>query len=121
MTVREVLDIVMNLTPSKYGEDTLRRWLKIVEGTIFHDVVLSHEGACCVPEPTCEDCDTLIVPDTMAEDVYINYLQMRIAKENTEDTKYNQAAGRFNAAYDRFAKWYNVHHRPIPRRTAWKY
>ena len=90
MTVREVLDIVMNLTPSKYGEDTLRRWLKIVEGTIFHDVVLTHEGACCVPEPTCEDCDTLIVPDTMAEDVYINYLQRRTRR--TRSTTRRQGA-----------------------------
>lgn len=114
MLVKEALEITQRLTPNLYSEEDRRRWLLNLEKQIFDEIVLTHVHGCGVPIPTGEDCEELIVPDRFAEDVYINWLQARIHKENHEDAKYNQAAVRFNAAYEAFAKWYNTKHRAVP-------
>lgn len=121
MTVAEALAIIQHLTPSMYGEDDLRRWLLMCERNIYSEIVRTHDGGLCAPEPSGEDCEELIVPDIMAEDVYINFLQARIAKENSENVKYNQSIALYNAAYERFARWYNERHRPRPRGMAWRF
>jgi hypothetical protein len=114
MTFGKAIEIVKKLTPSMYSDDELRRWLMLCETQIYDEIVLTHAGACCRSRPTGEDCEELIVPEHMAEDVYINFLQARIAKENAENVKYNQSIGLFNDAYTRFARWYNERFRPLP-------
>jgi len=114
MLVKEALQIIQRLTPSLYSEEELRRWLMLIERQIFEEIILTHAGACCRSAPTGDDEDELLVPDRFAEDVYINFLQMRIAKENQENAKYNQSAALFNDAYLKFARWYNERFLPLP-------
>lgn len=120
MLFKEALEITNRLTPNLYSEADRRRWLLTLEKQIFEEVVLTHEGGCCRSIPTGEDCEELIVPDKYAEDVYVNWLQARIHKENAEDAKYNAAVTRYNAAYTAFCKWYNARHRVIPRGIHYK-
>ena len=115
MLVKEALEITQRLTPSLYGEEELRRWLMLIETQIWEEIILTHEGRCCRSAPTGDDDAELLVPDRFAEDVYINFLQMRIAKENQENAKYNQSAALFNDAYTKYARWYNERFRPLPR------
>ena len=115
MLFKEALEITDRLTPNMYSSEDKRRWLLTVENQIFDEIILTHEGWPCRPKPEDEDDYELCVPDRFAEDVYINWLQARIHKENTEDAKYNQAVTRYNAALTAFSKWYNARHRVIPR------
>lgn len=121
MTVQEALTLARRLTPSQYSDDDLRRWLMLCERHIFDSIILTHEDSRCCPTPDGEDCYELIAPDLFAEDIYINFLQARIAKENAENVKYNQSISLYNDAYTRFAKWYNERHRPRPRRVWWRF
>ena len=120
MLVKEALQIVQRLTPSLYSEEELKRWLMLIETQIFEEIILTHAGHCCRSAPTGDDDDELLVPDRFAEDVYINFLQMRIAKENAENAKYNQSATLFNDAYTKFARWYNERHFPLAFPAHWK-
>lgn len=121
MTVQEALTLARRLTPNQYSDDDLRRWLMLCEENIFDSIVLTHDGHMCVPKPTGEDCSELIAPDLFAEDIYINFIQARIAKENLENVKYNQAISLYNDGYLKFAKWYNERHAPRPRRVWWRF
>ena len=45
MTAREVTSAFARAYPSTLGDDTLVFWISEIEGTIFEEIVLTHEGA----------------------------------------------------------------------------
>ena len=120
MLFQEALTIQNDLTPSLYDEETRARWLLLVETQIFDEIIMTHTGWMCRTKPTGDMDSELLVPDQFAEDVYVNYLQARIAKENQESAKYNQAVALYNDALKRFSAWYNERHRPLPRGLCWR-
>lgn len=120
MLFKEALQIAHKLTPSMYSEEDRARWLLMLENQIWNEVIMTHVGFCCKGKPTGEPDSELLVPDQFAEDVYVNWLQARVAKENAESAKYNQAAALFNAAYGQYKGWYNERHRPLPDRLCWR-
>ena len=120
MLFKEALEITKRLTPSLYKDEELSRWLMMCERQIWEEIILTHTGWCCRSKPTGEADSELIVPDRFAEDIYVNFLQARIAKENQETMKYNAAITLYNDGYTRFAKWYNERHKPLPCGLSWK-
>ena len=112
MTAGEAISLVDNLRPNQYDSTLKLKWLNKLDGQIFREVIQTHEG-CAVYSPR-EDMEReLIVPFPYAEDVYCNFLQAMIDKENGEIGKYNQAISLFQTAYTRYCNWYNRTTRPI--------
>lgn len=117
MTIREAIDVVDQLKPNQYDEEMKIRWLSKYDGQLFEEVLKTHEGC---PMETFDgySADTdknteLLVPEPYAFDVYNNYLQAQIDKENGEIVKFNQNGLLFNQAHQAFANYYNRTHMPL--------
>lgn len=118
MTISEAIEICDRLTPNSYADDDKVRWLMTLDQLIYNDVITTHEGADAYIVPYYSTSDMtrkLIAAEPYAEDIYVNYLQAQIGKQNGEDAKYNKAVTFYNDGYERFAKAYNEAHRPLPR------
>ena len=93
-------------------------WLVTLEQLIYNDVIATHEDAYDAPDyTTADEIKSLLVDKPYAEDIYVNYLQAQIEKQNGEDAKYNKYITLYNDGYDRFAKAYNAAHRPLSSKT----
>ena len=117
MTIAQILRIVKELNPSQYDDVVLVHWLSNLDGQIWRELILTHEGA-----PASEfkgydaatSLDTvLLVPEPYAEDVYNHYLQAWIHRENGEMDEYNQSITFYNDAYRLYASWYAREHMPV--------
>lgn len=118
MTIRDVIEICDRLTPNAYSIADKVRWLVTLEQLIYNDVIATHEDAYDAPDyTTADEIKSLLVDKPYAEDIYVNYLQAQIEKQNGEDAKYNKYITLYNDGYDRFAKAYNAAHRPLPSKT----
>lgn len=120
MTIAEAIDITDKLTPNAYEETDKVRWLLEIDSLIYNDLIATHEGAESVskPEYTADDiAAVLLAPEPYAEDIYVNFLQAKIAQQNGEDAKYNKAIIFYNEAYERFARSYNEKNRLLPARS----
>ena len=60
--------------------------------------------------------DELMVKDPYGEDIYVHYLQAKIAEENAEIVKYNQQKTLFDASYQEWTDYYNRTHMPANNR-----
>lgn len=124
MKISEVIEIVDRLTVNQYTTPDKVRWLRDIDLINYRDVVMTHENPGGISEPQYTESDTeqeLIVKPPYAYDVYINYLQGRIAKENGEDAKYNKAMALYNEGFLRWANAYNEAYRPIPKRSYFRF
>lgn len=124
MTISEVIEICDRLTPNAYSETDKVRWLMALDQLIYNDVITTHEGCESVAAPDYSTGDmsrSLIVGAPYAEDIYVSFLQAKIAQQNNEDAKYNKAVIFYNEAYERFAKSYNEKHRPLPEKPFFRF
>lgn len=60
--------------------------------------------------------DEMVVEDPYGEDIYVPYLQAKIALENAETVKYNQNIAVFQSAYQEWTDRYNRTHMPAGNR-----
>lgn len=88
------------------GPITCQKWEKLLPYCVV--------GYHLLPE-TAYGSVELLVPDPYAEDIYINYLESRIDKENAEIAKYNVDISLFNQAYQAYADIYNRNNMPKRR------
>lgn len=124
MTIDEVVTMVDRLKPNQYEYAQKLSWLSKLDGQIFHEVILTHEGAPAEAFEGYDGADTnieLMVPSPYDEDVYNLYLQSCIDRENGEMGKYNQSITLFSNAYLTFCNWYNRTHMPLPKQSMWIY
>ena len=124
MTIAEAIDLTDKLTPNAYEETDKVRWLLEIDMLVYDDLISTHDGPLIFyrPDYSAENIDEeLLIPEPYAEDVYINFLQAKIAQQNGEDAKYNKAIIFYNDGYTRFAKAYNAAHRPLPSNTHFKF
>lgn len=124
MTIAEAIDITDKLTPNAYEEADKVRWLLEIDMLVYDDLISTHDGLLIFyrPDYSAEDiAEELLIPEPYAEDVYVNFLQAKIAQQNGEDAKYNKAIIFYNDGYTRFAKAYNAANRPRPSSTHFKF
>ena len=124
MTIAEAIDLTDKLTPNAYEETDKVRWLLEIDMLVYDDLISTHDGLLIFyrPDYSAENiAEELLIPEPYAEDVYINFLQAKIAQQNGEDAKYNKAVLFYNDGYTRFAKAYNAAHRPLPQGTYFKF
>ena len=118
MTIEEIITNVDELMPNQYSTAQKVAWLSTLDGKLWHDVIVTHEGACFVfypPEGYETEEQELIVRPPYAADLYGNYLKSRICAENGEIAKYNQFATLYASAYNDWSGWYNRTHRPLTK------
>ena len=123
MTVTEVINMVDDLSPNYYTPAQKLAWLASLDGKIYEEVILTHEGAedvsydpdSYVMDGTSLPDITLLVEEPYAADVYSFYLMSRIASANAEISKYDQYAIQYNTAYSEWTSWYNRKHLPLKK------
>jgi hypothetical protein len=113
MKAMDIIDRVDLMEPNEYSPEQKLRWLSTLDGKIFVDVILSHEGSKldALPEYVNGD-ERLLVGAPHGEDLYYYYLQAMIASENSENARYVKRMTQFNSAYQDFVNWYNRNHKP---------
>lgn len=114
MTIADAISLVDNLKPNLYNAEIKMRWLSKLDGQIFEETILTHvrEEEAPAFTPYTDMTQELIVPFPYSDDVYINYLQAMIDRENGEMTRYNQSISLYSAAYGNYQAWYNRTHMP---------
>lgn len=113
MTISDAITMVDALRPNQYSKDMKIRWLSRLDGMIWQEVIRTHEGAAETFDGySSEELESkeMLVAAPYDEDVYNNYLQAMIDRENGEAGKYSQSITLFNAAFVRWRNWYNREH-----------
>lgn len=120
MTIGEAISLADRLKPNQYPQTLKVKWLSKLDGMIFKEVIQTHAGSTLEAFDGYDNApqDTeLIVPYPYDEDIYNNFLQSQIDKENGEMGKYNQSITQYNNAYNIFQDFYNRTHMPLPAST----
>ena len=120
MTIQEALDMADAMKPNMMDRAMKIRYLSMLDGMIYHEILLRHEHD---PEEETEpnyteDTDpgtVLLVPDKYAEDLYTHWLMSKIDLQNLEMDKYNKDRTLFENAYDTMHDWWNRTKMPIAR------
>ena len=73
---------------------------------------MTSSGRCPLPPYTDARC-TLLIADPYGREIYCSYLQMMIAKENSERARYNDERAVFLAKQQEFYDYFNRTHRPL--------
>lgn len=122
MKYSEAIEITDSRTPNDYDTDDKMRWLLQLDQKIWDELISTHEHPRKASRPLhCMSDDTLLVLDPYAEDIYVNYLQAKIAKENGESVKYNIAITLYNDAYAIFARLYHRLYKPVSVNNFFKF
>lgn len=125
MTIREAIDQVDRLKPNQYTDMEKLRWLNALDGMIWREVFLTHDmdrADSFNGYDSGTDIDTeLLIQVPYDVDVYINYLQARIDRENGETAKYNQSITMYNSAYNTWVNWVNRNYRPIIQKNYFRF
>lgn len=125
MTIRETIEQVDHLKPNQYTQEEKIRWLSALDGQIWREAILTHD----MPHAesfdgyaTGVDMETeLLIQVPYDVDIYINYLQARIDRENSETAKYNQSITMYNTAYSTYLNWLNRTYHPIIQKNYFKF
>ena len=124
MKIKEAIDLVDKLKPNQYPFTMKVKWLSKLDGQIFREVFVTHEGCAMEAFDGYDDApqeQELLVPYPYDEDIYNYFLQAQIDKENGETAKYNQSITLYNTAYFNFQSWYNRTHKPISTGSRFKF
>ena len=124
MTIQGAITNVDRLKPNQYTDTMKVKWLSKLDGQIYKEVFLTHEGNEVEVFNGYDDAgqDTvLLVPYPFDEDIYTYFLQAQIDKENGEMGKYNQNITLYNNAYRNFQNDYNRTHMPLPKGTRFRF
>lgn len=114
MKAMDIIDRVDLLEPNEYSPEQKLRWLSTLDGKIYTEVILTHEGGKLDAMPEYETGqEELLVERPYGEDMYYYYLQAMIASENSENARYLKRSTQFNNAYKQFVDWYNRNHMPL--------
>lgn len=117
MTAAEVIAAVDALEPNAFSTEQKLRWLWVLDGQIYDELVRTHRQAEPTepPEPYEDGTEELLVPSPYGEEIYNRWLQAMMAAENDEAAKYTRQMQMYNAAYRSYVNFTN---RSIPPRAA---
>lgn len=114
MKAVEIIKSVQELEPSSYSSQRMLDWLSELDGQIWEELILTHEGAPEQPFTGHESLESeLLAPWPYGKSLYEAYLLAQIAMHNAETERYNQCAAMYAAALREYRNWYNRTHRPL--------
>ena len=107
MKAMDIIDRLDGLEPNQYSPEQKLRWLSILDGKIYEEVLRPRETEPKGFTEYVNGNEELLVPFPYGDDVYLNYLQAMVALENAETQRYNKRLQFFNNAYAEYQNWYN--------------
>ena len=105
MKAIEAIHRVDILEPNQYAVDQKLRWLSLLDGQIFEELINAYEPEREKPGEYITGEEELLAPMPYAESIYCRYLQAMIAAENCESAKYNQQIVLYNGAFQQYRDW----------------
>ena len=124
MTCAEIIARVDELEPNQYSTDRKMEWLSNLDDKLLDECILTHRldktgreaelmlGSCPLP-PYKHPDSTLLLADRYGVELYSSYLQMMIAKENSERARFNDERAVFLTKQQEFYDYFNRTHRPL--------
>lgn len=113
MTIADAIRAADHLRQSDIRDELKIKWLSDLDGQCWEDVVSRYEGApeqpVYPPDIDTEAAELLI--QAPHDNLYVDYLVMRIDLENGDLERYNAKAAMFDSAWQRWANTYNRSHR----------
>jgi hypothetical protein len=117
MLVRECIDIVDGMKPNQYGVEEKTRWLSFLDMIIINDVLKTHEDYDekydLFEGYFTGNLGVRLIVEAPYDQMYVEFLKMKIDEENGETARYNNTSTMFNSYLTMFKKWYNKHHMPL--------
>lgn len=119
MTIQAAIDMIDALKPNMFPLHQKVAWLNDLDGMVWREIMLTHEGipAGAVFEGYDQDTDhgtDLLAPDPYSE-IYKHYLASQMDVANREMTVYAQDKLLFNNAWQTLCDYWNRTHKPISR------
>lgn len=111
MTVSQVIQIVDDIKPNAFTNETKTAWLNEVEGMVQTEVFLFAPVEVIQYDYT-EDKDTVLLVDPPHDKLYQAYLTARVDFANGEYNKYQNTMQMFNSFFGEFMRWYALNYRP---------
>ena len=114
MTIIEAINGIDALKPNKYTQDQKIEWLKRLDGQIKEQVIDTHEGGedVTIADYTTAPLTTQLLISAPYDEIYINYLAMKMDFAAGDFRKYNNNAVLYNESLSEYRKWYNRTHMP---------
>lgn len=118
MTIQAAIDMIDTLKPNMIPHHQKVAWLSDLDGLIWREVVLTHEGA---PDLKFEGYDQDAEPDTTLlapepyTDIYKHYLASKMDIANRETSEYAKDMVLFNNAWQTLCDYWNRTHMPRQR------
>lgn len=114
MKAMDIIDRVDVMEVNQYSPEQKLRWLSTLDGKVYYEVILTHEGGKLgLPPDYQTGQEQLIIGAPYGEDIYYYYLMAMIEAENNENARYAKRMTQFNNAYQQWCNWYNREHKPL--------
>mgnify|MGYP004626323965 CR=1 FL=1 len=110
MKAMDIIDRVDMMEPNQYGPEQKLKWLSILDGKVYEEVIRPREEAPAGFAGYETGNEELLIQFPYDYDVYYEYLQAMIEKENGETQRYNRRMILFNNAYTEYLNWYSRNH-----------
>lgn len=116
MKIAEAIAKIDALKPNSYTQSEKIAWLSTIDGTIYRNIILTHEnddGIEFHPYNDDTDLETELLVEEPYDELYLLWLESKIDYYNAEIAKYNNSTMRFNDTLTMFTNDYNRNHMPI--------
>ena len=119
MTIQAAIDMVDTLKPNMFPHHQKVAWLSDLDGLIWREIILTHEGVKPGPIFDGYDQDTnpgtvLLAPEPYI-DVYKHYMAAQMDVSNRETGEYSKDMVLFNNAWQTLCDYWNRKHTPLTR------
>lgn len=117
MTIKECIDIVDSTKPNQYGIEDKVRWLSFIDHLIIEEVLKTHEDYDekydLFEGYSADNVGMKLIVSAPYDQLYTEFIKMKIDEENGETARYNNTATMFNSYLTMYKKWYNKNHMPL--------
>lgn len=123
MTLGEAVARFDELKPNTFSYAVKTAWLAEVEGMLYDEILLTHEGVGETFPGFDEEtpADTPLAAGAPYDSLYLWYLALSADRANNDTQRYSNSAASFAAAYQSYAAWYNRTHAPLDRCQRFKF
>lgn len=119
VTIQAALDMIDTLKPNMFSTQQKVAWLSDLDGMVYREIILNHEGFEDMEPFTGYDVetpnDTVLLATEPYSDVYRHYLSAQMDIANRETGEYAKDMALYNSAWQTLVDWYNRNHLPIAK------